>query len=55
MPSATLWTFHRSWIYCTHPLHIWTCKLVTAIVANEFVKPLNINGSFLNVLFSIAK
>ena len=38
MPSATLWTFHRSRIYCTHPLHIWTSKLVTAIVANELCK-----------------
>ena len=38
MPLATLWTFHRSRIYRTHPLHIWTSKLVSAIVANELCK-----------------
>ena len=38
MPSATLWTFHRSRIYSTRPLHIWTSKLVSAIVANELCK-----------------
>lgn len=38
MPPATLWTFHRSRIYRTHPLHIWTSKLVSAIVANELCK-----------------
>ena len=38
MPSATLRTFQRSRIYSTHPLHIWTSKLVSAIVANELCK-----------------
>ena len=58
MPSATLRTFHRSRIYSTHPLHIWTSKFVSAIVANELCKTSEHKWFLciiLNVLFSTAK